>query len=287
MLLGAVIDDPDGIIIANTLYRFNGSYQSATTIRQGEGYWIRVTADGQLCMSCTQSAVVSHEPMREIDLSENVARLIISDVGGYEQILYFASSLIGLSYEQFSLPPVPMPGSFDVRFNGDTRLTTADETVIHIQGVDYPLTISAENILVEYGVGYAICEMMGDTEISRRPLIAGENIVIANSEVTHLLLSRVALTPTVFAVEQNYPNPFNPMTTIRYALPKTDDVEIRVYNITGQQVKTLVDKPHEAGYYSVVWDGRNDLGSQVSSGTYFYVIKAGKNEAMRKMVLLK
>ena len=69
--------------------------------------------------------------------------------------------------------------------------------------------------------------------------------------------------------------------------PERVMLEIRVYNISGQQVKTLVDTPQDAGYYSVVWDGRNDRGNQVGSGTYFYVIKAGMDEAMRKMVLLK
>ncbi|OQY30289.1 MAG: hypothetical protein B6244_00060 [Candidatus Cloacimonetes bacterium 4572_55] len=69
--------------------------------------------------------------------------------------------------------------------------------------------------------------------------------------------------------------------------PERVMLEIRVYNISGQQVKTLVDTPQDAGYYSVVWDGLNDRGNQVGSGTYFYVIKAGMDEAMKKMILLK
>ncbi|OQY29307.1 MAG: hypothetical protein B6244_04135, partial [Candidatus Cloacimonetes bacterium 4572_55] len=68
---------------------------------------------------------------------------------------------------------------------------------------------------------------------------------------------------------------------------QTGQVEIRVYNITGQRVKTLVNEPQEAGYYSTVWDGRNEQGSHVSSGTYFYVVKAGSDEATRKMVLIR
>ncbi|OQY27121.1 MAG: hypothetical protein B6244_11600 [Candidatus Cloacimonetes bacterium 4572_55] len=282
--LSAIIDDPENIIIDNTLYRFTGSYQSATTVEQGEGYWIRVTTDGHLCMHCNTAAVASHE---SIDILENTAKLIISDGNGYGQTLYFASDLTGLSREHFSLPPVPMPSAFDIRFSGNTRLTAADETVIRIQGVDYPLTISSDNLPDEQGVGYAICEMMGHKEMNRHALVDGEVIVISGSEITHLLLIRVALIPLEFAVDQNYPNPFNPITTIRYALPRASDVDIRVYNIAGQEVKILVDTRHEAGYYSVIWDGRNARESQVGSGTYFYVVKAGTDEVMRKMVLLK
>ncbi|MCP4708241.1 MAG: T9SS type A sorting domain-containing protein [Planctomycetes bacterium] len=238
-------------------------------------------------MNCSQATVASHETPSSLDLLENAARLIISDASGDEQTLYFSPNLTGLSREQFSLPPLPPPGSFDIRFSGDTRLTTADETVIHIRGIDYPLTIRADNVPVEYGLGYALSEMIGDVEVSRHPLLEDGEIVIANSEATHLLLSRTALTPTVFAVEQNYPNPFNPITTIRYALPRSGPVEIRVYNIAGQQVKTLVDEKQKAGYYSVVWDGRNEQGNQVSSGTYFYMVKAGREEVLKKMVLLK
>ncbi|OQY29372.1 MAG: hypothetical protein B6244_03940 [Candidatus Cloacimonetes bacterium 4572_55] len=280
------IQDAGDIIIDNTLYRFSGSYQSTTTIEQGEGYWIRVTANGQLCMNCGQpaAAIAGNDHNALLD---DMPRLILSDSNQSEQILYVTPDMRGLSRDQFSLPPAPMPRAFDIRFSGDTRLTTADETVIHIQGVDYPLTISPDNLLDEYGVGYAICEMMDHEEMRRHPLVEGEEIMISGSEITHLLLIRVALTPLKFAVDQNYPNPFNPITTIRYAIPRAGDVEIRVYNISGQRVKTLVDKQQETGYYSVIWDGRNERGSQVGSGTYFYVVKAGSDEAMRKMVLLK
>ncbi len=280
----ANVQDPGDIIIDSTLYRFTGLYQPAIAIEQGEGYWIRVTADGQLCMSCSQATVASYELASSIDLLENAARLIISDGKGGEQTLYFNSNLSGLSY---SLPPVPPPGSFDIRFSGDTRLTTADETAIRIQGIDYPLTIKADNLPEEYGFGYIVKEMIGDQEIATHSLVNGAEIAIVNADITHLLLSRTTLIPINFAVWQNYPNPFNPITTVRYALPRTGPVEIRIYNIAGQRVKTLVDEKQEPGYYSVSWDGRNEQGSQVNSGTYFYRVKAGKEDVMKKMVLLK
>ncbi|OQY28343.1 MAG: hypothetical protein B6244_07495 [Candidatus Cloacimonetes bacterium 4572_55] len=282
--LSAVID-PDNIIIENTLYFFDGSYRLATSIEQGEGYWIRANAAGQVTLNCSARAIPS---VAQTQTLPHTMSLNFSDNAGIDQILHCAYNPGAVTnVESFSLPPVPMPSAFDIRFSGDTRLTTGEETVIHIQGVDYPLTIRAENVPVDHGVGYVICEMRGDEEISRHPLVEKSDIVISNSEITHLLLSPTTLIPTLFEVEQNYPNPFNPITAIRYAIPRAGDVEIRVYNITGQRIKTLVDDPHEAGYYSVIWDGHNDRGSQVSSGTYFYVVKAGTDEATRKMVLIR
>ncbi len=96
-----------------------------------------------------------------------------------------------------------------------------------------------------------------------------------------------AAVPDRFELLQNYPNPFNPSTTIKYQLPQATQVRITVYNLLGQKVRTLVDAPQEAGLYAIQWDGRNDLGQPVSSGTYLYRIEAGPFKAVKKMVLLK
>ncbi len=93
--------------------------------------------------------------------------------------------------------------------------------------------------------------------------------------------------PQVFALDQNYPNPFNPTTTIQYQLPKAATVHIAIYNMLGQQVRTLVNKDQTAGYYKAIWDGKNDAGLQVSTGMYFYRIKAGEFTKTHKMLMLK
>jgi hypothetical protein len=85
----------------------------------------------------------------------------------------------------------------------------------------------------------------------------------------------------------NYPNPFNPTTTISFTLNYISDVHMVVFNVTGQQVKTLVDGYLEAGQHSVVWDGRDEFGSDVASGIYFYRVEADGFTQTKKMVLLK
>jgi len=89
------------------------------------------------------------------------------------------------------------------------------------------------------------------------------------------------------SLSQNYPNPFNPTTTISYSLAQPGNVELAVYNIKGQKVKTLVCEKKEAGQHQVIWDGTNNSHSTVSSGIYFYRLASGKKILNKKMLLLK
>jgi flagellar hook assembly protein FlgD len=98
--------------------------------------------------------------------------------------------------------------------------------------------------------------------------------------------------PTDFALSQNYPNPFNPSTSIEFSVPVDSDVTLRIYNLLGQVVTTLVNEDISAGHYSTVWNGADDNGFQVSSGVYLYEMKANGNNGtayskIKKMVLLK
>ena len=88
--------------------------------------------------------------------------------------------------------------------------------------------------------------------------------------------------PKDFALQQNYPNPFNPTTSLSFALPKAEHVQLRVYNSLGQLVTTLVDETRTAGNYTVTWDAHN-----VSTGLYLYQIRAGNFVETRKMLLMK
>jgi hypothetical protein len=93
--------------------------------------------------------------------------------------------------------------------------------------------------------------------------------------------------PTVFNLEQNYPNPFNPETVIKFSLPQDSKVTLRIYNVLGQVVNTVVDQVLQAGNHSITWDGKNEQGSDVASGVYFYRLKASDFESIMKMTLLR
>jgi hypothetical protein len=88
--------------------------------------------------------------------------------------------------------------------------------------------------------------------------------------------------PREYALKQNSPNPFNPSTLIAYELPKQSFVTIRVYDILGQEVVTLINELQEAGYKTVRFDAGN-----FASGVYFYQLKAGSFTSVKKMLLMK
>ncbi|HUU29875.1 MAG TPA: T9SS type A sorting domain-containing protein [archaeon] len=160
------------------------------------------------------------------------------------------------------------------------------------------LKTAAEGTVYEWNAGdeIRVTAVYEDASTSFRALVSGEspqNVVriTDNNGVAQEKkeAAKVAL-PKVFGMAQNYPNPFNPSTTIAYDIPETTqgvNVELKVYNLRGQTVRTLVNELKVPGHYVVQWNGENDNSEPVSSGVYFYRIKAGDYVATRKMVLLK
>ncbi len=113
-----------------------------------------------------------------------------------------------------------------------------------------------------------------------------DDMTITKTEVTGIKdLNR--LIPDKFAVYQNYPNPFNPSTIISYALPKASMVKVVIYNMLGQEVKTLVNDYQNPGNHEVTWNGDNNVGAKVASGAYIFRVVAGNNIVTKKMLLLK
>lgn len=96
------------------------------------------------------------------------------------------------------------------------------------------------------------------------------------------------ITPDNYILEQNYPNPFNPSTTIRFSLPVRERVSMKIYDMTGREVRTLLNNEERpAGASEVVWDGRNSAGQSVASGVYFYTLSWGNFFKTNKMTLVK
>jgi serine protease len=93
--------------------------------------------------------------------------------------------------------------------------------------------------------------------------------------------------PTRYELFQNYPNPFNPETEVRYYLPKATWVNLTVYNVLGQRVRTLVDEHQNAGAKATFWDGKDSYHNEVANGIYFYQLRTGDFTETKKMILLK
>jgi hypothetical protein len=89
------------------------------------------------------------------------------------------------------------------------------------------------------------------------------------------------------SLAQNYPNPFNPSTTIKYSVKEKAHVSLKIYNVAGQLVRTLVSSVFNAAAYTEIWNGRSNSGNPVSSGVYFYKLVTKNFSKTKKMVLLK
>ena len=95
------------------------------------------------------------------------------------------------------------------------------------------------------------------------------------------------ITPTQFTLEQNYPNPFNPTTDIAFSLDRSEEVNLSIYNMLGQKVRTLVNGTRPSGMHILQWDGRDENGRNLSTGIYLYTLTSGSTSITKKMALMK
>ena len=110
---------------------------------------------------------------------------------------------------------------------------------------------------------------------------------VADDEVKQIADPTEQVLPDDWALEQNYPNPFNPTTTIEFSMPHTAGVTVRVYNVLGQVVKTLVNGTLPAGIHRVQWDATDESGAGVTSGLYIYRMETEAFQATKTLVLMK
>ncbi len=120
-----------------------------------------------------------------------------------------------------------------------------------------------------------------------------KQVVLADQKAALIPVGDHIYVPTGFELSQNYPNPFNPSTTIKFTLPSQQEggltlpTTLKIYNVLGEVVRTLVDEPMAPGAHEVVWDGKDDQGDETASGIYFYRLRAGDFQDTKKMVLMR
>lgn len=297
---GAHITPSPSNLRASNVFKYNNGYTVASTIEPGSGYWVKVNGSGSFFMHSTGSLVKPlSEGRKDRESIDELNTITVKDANGGSQTLYFGSAVGSTSdADMYVMPPLPPAGSFDARFEsreGGTMVRTyVDEAgasmdfPIAVRTTAYPLEISynildaATNVRLEDGMG-SVHSVSGEGTM---------RIISPPDGDVHRLLLRVRndneSLPTEFALQQNYPNPFNPATTIRYQLPHPAHVTLKIFNVVGQEVVTLVDKLEPAGYKSVKWDAR-----EVASGVYFYRITSTRVDGgadlsdVRKMLLVK
>ncbi len=117
-------------------------------------------------------------------------------------------------------------------------------------------------------------------------VLRADALILEEAGVTGITTDPFVL-PSAYELSQNYPNPFNPTTQIRFSLPIESNVEMKIYDILGREVATLIKGAYKPGSYTIEWSGRNSYGVHVASGMYIYRITAGKFVQTKKMMMLK
>ncbi len=158
-----------------------------------------------------------------------------------------------------------------------SKITTSLPSMLVVKVVDIPNRTIYDQFLL---TGITVNEKL--TEGYDMKLIAGDQDYI--EETVQKILSEI---PEDFSLSQNYPNPFNPLTRIDFTLPRSGDVSIVIYNLKGQQVKTLVAEKMKYGFHTITWNGLDQFGRSVSSGVYFSEMRARGFRQTKKMLLLK
>jgi PKD repeat protein len=270
--LSQVVQNPPGII-SSSYYGYANGYVIADTLKSGKGYWVKSTSPGTL----TRFIADNNEPLASsVSNLDNMIRIIFSTSDEQSADLYLANG--NEMSGDYSLPPVPPSGIYDVRFSSDNLVEAIGSLHnIRINSANGPFKIKLTNAR---GLQFRIKDAV-DGSLLNVILKDGESIEV-NQQLNEIILIEDVLIPKEFRLSQNYPNPFNPVTTIEYAIPKDVHVKLNVYDILGRMVTSLVDKKLTAGNYSVLFDSHS-----LSSGTYFYRIVAGDFNEMKKLVILK
>ena len=266
------IIDPDGIIVPGTFYGFEGTYLNSSTLAPGKGYWVNALSAGEV----TIGSSLSKSYPEFVDLTIGANELNINGLS-----LYFGIEIPDKDKLSYRLPPKPPDGVFDVRFTND-RILENNFGEIEVINTTETLTIIYDiQIDVSNWYNWVLTSSSGEEYILGG---SGEMTVPSAERFT---LELKAVVPATFALHQNFPNPFNPITTLRYDLPSDALVTLSIYDMLGREITQLVNTTQEAGFRSVQWDARDNMGRPVSAGVYLYQIQAGEFIQTKKMVLLK
>jgi len=266
------IIDPDGIIVPGTFYGFEGTYINSSTLAPGKSYWVNALSAGEV----TIGSSLSKSCPEFNDLTIGANELNINGLS-----LYFGIEIPDKDKFSYRLPPKPPDGVFDVRFKNDRRLED-DFGEIEVINTTETLHITY-NIMLNAGEhhNWILTATNGEEYILEG---SGELVVPSEDRFT---LELKAVVPVTFALHQNFPNPFNPITTLRYDLPSDALVTLSIYDMLGREITQLVNTTQKAGFKSVQWDAKDNMGRPVSAGVYIYQIQAGEFIQTKKMVLLK
>ncbi|MBI3765710.1 MAG: hypothetical protein HY277_04315 [Ignavibacteriales bacterium] len=251
---------PDSLV-ASMYFGFGSTgYTPTTTLYPGYGYWVKMRGAGKLVLTTSPSAMAKQ--VQNNDGVKDLHFITVADGAGHAQALYFGEGDPQRYGELNEMPPAPPVGAVEAQFAPRGLLRVHSKTVERM--LEYPLLISSPSdklffswqVENEENFTYILVERIGTQSIAETRLINVGSIVVHNNtqstftiKVQHSVESAEA--PQEYSLGQVYPNPFNPTTHFRFSVPFSAHVLIRVYNVLGEEISTLVDELYARGAYNV------------------------------------
>ena len=286
--VSAISADPSGLL-ESAFYGFDpaNGYTVAETLAPGQAYWVRASDAGTLNLSgSAPSSPTLAAKMATSDAGQapETTALIISDAEGRTQTLQVGTGLGEATLNRSLLPPKPPSGIFDVRFaSGRSVASFAVDAegaleALDLQGAAYPLTMR----LGDAGATLRLQVKQGQGAAAKVQTLSAEQPSVTLQGTGGTVRVGPESLPDEFALENSYPNPVSGQATIEYALPERSEVTVEVYDMLGRRVVTLVNGKKQAGDHSVQLNA-----ADLSSGTYFYRMRAGSFTKTRRLVVVR
>ena len=301
LAVSAIIQNPPGNIIS--VFGFDDGYYQADTLIKGRGFWINLAETGTITLGGAGGG--SPKPMTAESLVEELRNgnvelpLTFDTHSGEKQVIFYlgTASQKAQDYTRYcELPPIPPSGSFDVRVaeentNGLWGAVVDDDKAFE-KHIDVMLPEGAQDIEVTWNGTdltsgrYTLSDGRKTVDMS-----VAESFTVNSGSTRLTFASGGAEGGTVmiteYRLDANYPNPFNPETTIPYTIKDKGYISLTIYNMVGQEIRRLVDDTQPTGNYTVMWDGTDARGLQVSGGVYLYRLKVNGYVETKKMLLVK
>ncbi len=269
----------------------SGNSSNSTFIQvntTGELYGIALTPDGSSALLTTFSS----DSPKIVNLSSSGVQNISGISAGSYGVAMFHNSNEALIFDGDSLDRVSLTTNSKTKTisylsyntNFQNIAITKDDKYAFVAGAIEKLVISLDNnsVIETFTAGGTnITTNSNGSEFYVTDSYNG-TVRVYKEQIPNGVKSGKNYLPSDYQLSQNYPNPFNPNTTIKYAIPKAGLVTIKVYNILGNEIATLVNEEKRPGEYSVIFNGLN-----LSSGIYFYRITSGKFTETKKLILMK
>jgi hypothetical protein len=294
----SICSNPQNIITGYIFSFIPGvGYQSLgnnDNLLPGGGYWVETTTSGNILLEvgadpCEGLAKIGEE--EEVDLSL-MDKFIISDASGNSQTLYVKKQENNVSSDIY-LPPAMPEMMFDSRFENEEFIKSVNidegpvDLNILVQSNSFPISLTWE-LNPTNEINYSFISDSGLGKVANLKSTYGSHQFFSlNNNKINLFASsseniESILNPSEYSLIQNYPNPFNPSTKIQFSLKSEGLTTLKIYNVIGEEIKTLVNEYKDAGTYQVVFNASN-----LPSGVYIYKIQSGDFVSSKKMILIK